>query len=120
MSITINTRAYTLDSQGADTARFAGPAHTLSQADTFELQRAYPKPGRNGDLGVGRPSVKRVKSVVVNATTGERKDLRAQVLGSVPVGTANADIDALCDDVAAFLSSAQGKALFKSLVVYAG
>lgn len=112
---TINTRTYTFDGSTGDSARYVGPAHTFSTADVFELARVYPKPGRNGDLGVARPTLARRKSVVVNATTGERKDAIARISGSLPVGMTSTDIDAMCDDLGAFIASADGKALFKSL-----
>lgn len=112
---TINTRTYTYDGGSENSSRYVGPAHTFSTADVFTLGRVYPKPGRNGDLGVARPSVKRTVSVVVNATTGERKDAILSVAGSLPVGMSDAAIDALCDDTAAYLASADGKAHFKKL-----
>lgn len=114
---TINTRTYNFDGSTENSSRYVGPAHTFSTADVFELSRVYPKPGRNGDLGVARPLVKRTKSVVVNATTGERKNSIVTIGGSLPVGTSASDIDAACDDLAAFIGSAAGKALFKSLVI---
>lgn len=112
---TINTRTYNFDGSTGDSCRYVGPAHTFSTADLFELARVYPKPGRNGDLGVARPAVKRQVSVVVNATTGERKDAFLRISGSLPVGMSAADIDALCADAAAFIGSTDGKSLFKSL-----
>lgn len=112
---TINTRTYNFDGSTGDSVRYVGPVHTYSQADTFELSRTYPKPGRNGDLGVARPVIKRTVSVVVNATTGERKDAIVRVTGSLPVGMAAADIDALCADVSSLLASTDGKNLFKAL-----
>lgn len=112
---TINTRTYSFDGSTGDSARYVGPAHTFSTLDTFELGRVYPKPGRNGDMGVARPAVKRVLSVVVNSTTGERKNAITSISGSLPVGMSAADIDALCADLAAFIGSTDGKNLFKSL-----
>lgn len=112
---TINTRTYNFDGSSENMCRYVGPVHTFSTNDLFQLFRTYPKAGRNGDAGVARPEIKRVVSVVVNSTTGERKDAIVRVTGSLPVGMAAADIDAICADVAALLGSTDGKNLFKTL-----
>lgn len=52
---------------------------------------------------------------MVNPTTGETKDLILTITGSEPVGVSDADIDSICSDAGAFLSSADGKLLFKKL-----
>lgn len=112
---TINTRTYNQDAITENSIRYAGPAHTFSQNDLVQTARVYPRVGRNGDLGVARPEVKLTKSVVVNATTGERKDMILRLNGSIPVGTAAADIDAGLADLGAIAVSTDGKDLFKKL-----
>lgn len=112
---TINTRTYTQDAVTENAIRYAGPAHTFSQNDLMSASRVYPKAGRNGDLGVARPEFKLTKSVVVNSTTGERKDMILRLSGSIPVGAASADIDAALADLGAVAISTDGKDLFKKL-----
>lgn len=114
-----NTRTYNSSRvNGPDSQTYAGPAHTLTVSDTVTMARVYPKP--NGDfLGVARPSLKRVKTLVVNSTTNEMRDAIVNVGGSIPVGAAAADIDALLADLAAFFASNEAKNLFKSLTISA-
>lgn len=117
---TINTRTYTQDAVTENAIRYAGPSHSFSQNDLASAARVYPKAGRNGDLGVARPEFKLTKSVVVNATTGERKDMILRLSGSLPVGVAGADVDAGLADIAAFAASTEGKDLFKKLDINLG
>lgn len=112
---TINTRTYAKDATTENIIRYAGPAHTFSTADLMQASRLYPKAGRGGDLGVARPEFKLTKSVVVNATTGERKEMILRLNGSIPVGTPGADIEAGLADLAAVATSTDGKDLFKRL-----
>jgi len=112
---TINTRTYSEDAVTENQIRYAGPAHTFSTADLMVASRTYPKVGRGGDLGVARPEFRLTKSVVVNATTGERKDMILRLSGSIPVGTPSADIEAGLADLGAVAISTDGKDLFKKL-----
>lgn len=112
-----NTRTYTLDRYNSpDSVAYAGSAHSPIAKDSLTLARTYPKPIK-GFLGVAKPYFKQVKTVTVNATTGEKQDLIIYVGGSVPVGTPAADVDAVLTDIAAWISTADAKALFKSLDV---
>lgn len=113
-----NTRTYNADSITADKVIYAGPAHTFTTADLLQLARVYPKPTKDF-AGVARPQIKRTKSVVTNATTGERHNAIVDISGSLPVGMADADIDAMLADIAAWINTADAKALFKSLDVNA-
>lgn len=114
----INTRTYNLDRYNSpDSVTYAAPTSTPAQKDVATLSRTYPKSG--GSVQVSKPYFKMTKSVVVNATTGERKDLIIFLGGSVPVGTASTDVDDVLADIAAFAASADAKALFKSLDINA-
>lgn len=114
-----NTRTYNVDrNDSADAVTYAGPAHTFTQADTIQLARVYPKPV-SGFAGVARPKFKRTVSVVVNSTTGERRDMILTIGASIPVGVAGADVDSLLADAAAWINTADAKALFKSLDINA-
>lgn len=108
-----NTRTYNQNRVEPDRVEYAGPANTFTVKDVLSLFRTMPKPV-NGFLGVARPGMKFVKTVTTNATTGETHDLIFNVTASVPVGTPSADVDAVCADLAAFVNTADAKALFKS------
>lgn len=114
MAITYNTRSYTEYRNSPDSIAYAGPAHTLTLKDNLSCARVLPKP-TSTFAGVARPSLKQVKTVVVNATTGETADMIYTVSASIPVGAPSADIDAIHADLAAFINSADCKSLFKSL-----
>lgn len=115
----INTRTYTLDRYNSpDSVSYSGASHTLSVKDLFTMSRTFPK--ANGAFaGVAKPFSKLTKSVVVNATTGEKADLIITLGGSVPVGTLPGDVDAVLADMAAFAASNDAKTLFKSLDINA-
>lgn len=114
-----NTRTYSLDRYNSpDSVSYAGASHGPSTKDVLTLNRTYPK--QSGTfLGVSKPYFKQVKSVVVNATTGEKQDLIVYVGGSVPVGTPSADVDGVLADIAAWINTSDAKALFKSLDINA-
>lgn len=114
-----NTRTYSLDRYNSpDSVSYAGASHTPATKDVLTLSRVYPKPVKDF-LGVGKPYFRQVKSVVVNATTGEKQDLILFIGGSVPVGTPSADVDGVLADAAAWISTADAKSLFKSLDINA-
>jgi hypothetical protein len=114
----LNTRTYTLDRSNPDANSYVGPDHSFSSKDRLELKRVYPKPVKDFP-GVARPTAKLTKSVVPNATTGERQDAIVSITGSLPVGMTEAEIDGMLADAAAFLASTEGKALFKQLAINA-
>lgn len=108
MTITVNTKAYTLDTANGNTARFLGPAHSFQSVDTITFARTAPKPTKDF-AGVARATVKLTRTV----STGV--DSRAQlVLGgdnhAIPVGAAQADIDTALTDYASLMASADAKA----------
>lgn len=110
-----NTRTYSLDRYNSpDSVSYSGASHTVGVKDLLTLSRTYPKPS-GAFAGVGKPYFKQTKTVVVNAVTGEKQDLILYVGGSVPVGTLGADVDQGLADIAAWISTGDAKALFKSL-----
>lgn len=114
-----NTRTYTLDRYNSpDSVSYVGSSHTPASKDQLTLSRTYPKPTKDF-LGVGKPYFRQLKSVVVNATTGEKQDLILFIGGSVPVGTPSADVDSILADAAAYCASADAKSHFKALDINA-
>lgn len=114
-----NTRLYNLDRYNSpDSVTYTSAAHTPAAKDQLTLSRTYPKPTKDF-AGVQKPYMKQLKTVVVNAITGEKQDLIVYIGGSVPVGTPSVDVDEVLGDVAAWITTADAKALFKSLDVNA-
>lgn len=114
-----NTRTYNLDRYNSpDSVSYTSVTHTPASKDTLTLSRTYPKPQKDF-AGVAKPYFRQLKTVVVNATTGEKQDLILFIGGSVPVGTPSADVDGILADAAAWISTADAKALFKALDINA-
>lgn len=114
-----NTRTYALDRyNNADSVSYAGTGHTPASKNQLTLSRTYPKPTKENE-GVAKPYFKQVKTVVVNATTGEKKDLIVYVGGSVPVGTSSTDVNGCLADIAAWINTADAQSLFNSLDINA-
>lgn len=107
MAITINTLAYNQDSQPtSDKVVYSGPSNNFSVKDLLTLGRTPPKP-TSTFAGVARSLIKRTKTLTLADST--KADAIVELSVSLPVGAADADIDALVDDVADFAISAAGK-----------
>lgn len=114
-----NTRTYTLDRYNSpDSASYVGSTHSPAAKDQLTLSRTYPKHTKD-DLGVAKPYAKYTKSVVVNAVTGEKRDVILYIGGSVPVGADSTSVDGMLADLAAWINTADAKSLVKSLDINA-
>lgn len=116
MSITLNTVVFSAFRSQPDSQVLASPSNTVSLKDSVELSRVFPKPVKD-NLGVGRPRLKRVKTLTL--ADGSKKDMIIEVSGSVPVGAAEADVLAVLDDVADGLALQDSKDLFTKLDINA-
>lgn len=112
MAVTLNTLAYNQDAfVTPNKVQYTGPGNTFQDKDLLTLGRVAPKPTADFE-GMARTSVKRVKTITL--ADGSRKDAIIEVIASFPVGTANATIDAMRDDVGDFLISADAGTLMKN------
>jgi hypothetical protein len=110
MSITLNTLAYGQDSFATpNKVVYVGPSHSFSVKDTLALSRVAPKPTKDF-AGVARSEAKRTKTVTLG--DGSQAEAIVTISCSLPVGMAEADADALRDDIGDFAIGADGKALF--------
>lgn len=119
MAFVVSTITYKQDRVLPDAITYVAPTHTFSQSNKIELKRVYPKAGSDGFAGVARPLVRLTRSVVVNASTGERRDAILTLGGSLPVGMSDTDIGTLLTDGAALAAHASTAELFKKLDVNA-
>lgn len=108
MSITFNTKTYTLKSKDGNTNVFIGPANTLSTKDVLEVKGIDPKPTKTF-LGVARPSAKLVRK---NAAGDEN---HLGMVGSIAASSTPAEIQALKDDFESLVAHAAVDALCLSL-----
>lgn len=113
MALVFNTKTYSADSYAVNSVGYIGSAKTASIKDDLLLSRSAPKP-TDTFSGLARTEAKMTRTFTLTGaktTTGEAK---MRVLVDVPVGYASADVDALCNDVGAFVSSADFKNHVKS------
>lgn len=114
MAITLNTLSYNQDSWvNKDRLVYVGPSNTFQVKDTLTLGRTTPTASATYS-GNARYQVKRVKSLTLTGALSTKADAIVDVSISIPVGAANADIDALLDDVGDWLASADGKTMVKT------
>lgn len=116
MSITINTKVFTADRVGVDSVTYAGPSQTVSIVDSLTFSRSLPKPTAVFS-GVAKPNFKFSRTVNLAGALTPSAPLILNCGLSVPVGAASADIDAICADAGAFLSSAAGKDFVKKMLI---
>lgn len=107
MSITLNTLVYNQDASiSANKVQYTGPLHSFQVKDLVTLGRTAPKATTLSD-GKARSELKRTKTV--NLTNGKTDDAIITVNVAYPVGMAEADADAIRDDIGDLIISAIGK-----------
>lgn len=116
MSLTINAKTFTADSFSANAIGYTGPAHTQSWKDYLRLGRVFAKLSALFS-GVGRTSAKLTRTHTLTGALTTTGEAILEISTSIPVGTAPADIDALLNDMGAFLSGANYKTLVKNQTV---
>jgi len=108
MTLTVNAKSFSADTIAANSVGYNGPAHTVSVKDDIRLSRVLPKPTTTFS-GVGRTSAKLTRTLTLTGALTTTWDAICDVQITIPVGAASADIDAVLNDMGAFLSSASGK-----------
>lgn len=113
MSLTINAKTYTADSYNQNSVGYIGAAKTLSVKDDVNLSRQGVQATANfSGLARTNATLKRTGTLTGALTpTGESS---VSVLVQVAVGTSSTDIDALLNDMGAFVASATFKTHVKS------
>lgn len=112
MSLTINTKPYTPDSSSKDQSVYVGPLRSIAVLDNLVLGRVAPKPVKDFS-GVGRSNAKLTRTLNLTGALTLMGDAIIQLGTSVPVGAADADVDALINDFAAYVASDDFKTLVK-------
>lgn len=113
MSLTFNTKTYNPDSYGTNAVGYIGAAKSVSIKDDLSLKRTAPKPTVVFS-GVGRTQAKMTRTTALTGALTPTGESILSIDVSVPVGVASADVDALLNDLGAFLSSASFKTHVKS------
>lgn len=115
MAITYNTRTYNLDELKPDSAKYTGPAHTMSEEDTLTLSRVRPK--KNGSsLGTARSTFRQARTAITNPATGEVGLIVHRSEWSVPVwAVGSTDVTTKLDAMRADYAAAVNTSLIGDL-----
>jgi hypothetical protein len=116
MSLSINTKTYVGDNFAPDAVGYKGPAHTLSVTDFLLLGRVLPKPTTTFS-GVGRTQAKLTRTLTLTGALTPTGQAINTINHSIPVGASGTDIDAMLDDMGAFLASADYKTYVKQQLI---
>lgn len=113
MSITINTKAYTANKYNGNSVGYFGPNNSALSQDKVFMSATDTK-GNAAYSGDIRATVRFFRTVALTGALTPAGEAYVDVPVKIPKGAAGADIDALLNDVGAFLSSADGKTFVKS------
>lgn len=113
MALTINAKTYTADSFQQNAVGYIGSSKTVSVKDDVALRRTAPKVS-DVFSGVGRTSAKMTRTLALTGAKTLTGDAICDISVSVPVGYTAADVDAILNDMGAFLASASFKTHVKS------
>lgn len=116
MSLTVNAKNYTANKFYPSSVVYAGPAKTLSKRDdlVLSMQEAIPT---STSSGVSRYGVKLVRTATLTGAKETQRDIGVDIQFRVPVGAADADVNASAEDVGQLLASDAFQALLRTLVV---
>lgn len=110
MTLTVNALTYNVDSQRSpDIVRYSGPSNTLSTKDYIDLYRTSPKPTATF-AGVGKAEAKLTRTLTDGADVVGTGILQVQT--SFPVGASSTEMQAMVDDLAAWLATSAATDLF--------
>lgn len=116
MALTFNSKTYNPDSYQQNAVGYIGAAKTVSVKDDLSLKRISPKP-TTVFSGVGRTDAKLTRTLTLTGSLTPSGEAICDISVSVPVGFASADVDALLNDMGAFLSSAAFKTHVKTQAI---
>lgn len=113
MTITVNASTYTADSYASDAVGYRGPSNTLTVVDVLRLLRVAPKPTAVFS-GVGKTSNKLTRTLTLTGALTPTANAILEISVSVPVGASGTDVDAMLNDMGAYLASAAFKTHVKN------
>lgn len=117
MSLSVNAKTYTADGFTADSVHFQGPNKSTTVVDDL-IRKRYPVKGANsGNSGYVRYLLKLARSHSLTGALTTQGGGYIEVHFLLPVGISDADRDAYCADIGAYLATAGFKADLKSAQV---
>lgn len=112
MALTINAKSYSADGFFGTTVTYIGPNQSGSVKDRLTLKKTDPKATPDFS-GVNRYEAKFVRTVALTGAKTATGEAWKRVEIVTPVGTSDADRDALIGDDAAWEATAGFKAMVK-------
>ena len=113
MALTVNAKSYTADGWDQNSVRFQGPANTTSVKDRMIQKKTDAKP-TDVYSGTSRFQVKFTRTHSLTGAKTTSGDGSADLQFALPVGISDADRDAYCADLGAYVASAGFKAALKA------
>lgn len=116
MSLTLSAKTYDNDvARGTDSYRYLGPSHTSSFRDMVDLYRTAAPSVDNG-TAKSKARAKLSRSAT-DGTDQLATDIIFDCNMSIPEGAATAEIDAVIDELVAFMGTSAFKDLVKGHIV---
>lgn len=113
MALTVNAKTYTADGFDTNSVHFQGPAQTTTVIDSLIQKRFPPKPTATSS-GKSRFLLKIDRSHTLTGALETVSKGGAEVMFTLPVGISDADRDAYCADLGAYIATAGFKAALKT------
>lgn len=113
MSLTINTKTYTANTQQNGAVSYVGPTNSFTLKDLFKLFARAPRPTKDYS-GQAISQHKFTRTLPLTGALTPTGDGIVEISVSLPVGFATADADALLNDAGAYLSSTTAKTVAKT------
>jgi hypothetical protein len=114
MALSLNAKTYTADGWDQNSVRFQGPLNTTSVKDRL-IQKVTPAKATDVSSGQSRFMLMLTRTHTLTGAKAPTGDGSTKIDIVRPVGISNADSDAYCDDLGAYIASAGFKAALKSL-----
>lgn len=116
MALIVNAKSYVADGFSDNSVRFQGPGKTMSALDNLIQKKTDPKP-TDVFSGNARFMVKLNRTHTLTGAKTASAVGGATIEFVMPVGISDADRDAYCADLGAYIASAGFKASLKALQV---
>lgn len=113
MALTLNAKTYTADGFATDSVHFQGPLQTTTVNDGL-IQKKYKAKPTTTSSGKSGFLLKLARSHTLTGAKETVGEGSVAVNFTIPVGISDADRDAYCADLGAYIASAGFKAALKA------
>lgn len=113
MSLTVNAKSYVRDGLTQNYGLYTGPLKTMTVKDDIKVSRIKPTPVSTSS-GVATSALKLTRTLTLTGAIEPARDSITDISQRIPVGASSADIDAICNDLGAYIASAEYKTIVKA------